>query len=200
MLPRGVAKPKFEIQIETKKINRLCVFHQQLTGAESPNVGTLLGPYDFAKIYNVLPLWNESPAVDGTGQSIAIVGVSNINIQDVRDFRNLFGLPANDPQIIVDGIDPGLVSGAETEAVLDVEWAGAVAKGATIKLVPSASTNAIDGVNLSALYVVENNLAPIVSESFGECELFLGTAGNAFENAIRQQAAAEGITFINSAG
>src|SRR5882762_527133 len=42
MLPRGVAKPKFEIQIETKKINRLCVFHQQLTGAESPNVGTLL--------------------------------------------------------------------------------------------------------------------------------------------------------------
>ena len=159
-----------------------------------------VGPYDFAKIYNVLPLWNESPAVDGTGQSIAIVGVSNINIQDVRDFRNLFGLPANDPQIIVDGIDPGLVSGAETEAVLDVEWAGAVAKGATIKLVPSASTNAIDGVNLSALYVVENNLAPIVSESFGECELFLGTAGNAFENAIRQQAAAEGITFINSAG
>src|SRR6266481_8199340 len=42
MLPRRVAKPKFEIQIETKKINRLCVFHQQLTGAESPNVGTLL--------------------------------------------------------------------------------------------------------------------------------------------------------------
>src|SRR6266446_2232400 len=46
MLPRGVAKPKFEIQIETKKINRLCVFHQQLTGAESPNVGTLLPEYE----------------------------------------------------------------------------------------------------------------------------------------------------------
>src|SRR5467141_1531488 len=42
MLPRGVAKPKFEIQIETKKINRLCVFHQQLNRAESTNVGTLL--------------------------------------------------------------------------------------------------------------------------------------------------------------
>ncbi len=36
---------KFEIQIETKKINRLCVFHQQLTGAENPNVGTLLVGY-----------------------------------------------------------------------------------------------------------------------------------------------------------
>src|SRR5258708_28326921 len=43
MLPGRAAKPKFEIQIETKKINRLCVFHQQLTGAENPNVGTLLG-------------------------------------------------------------------------------------------------------------------------------------------------------------
>src|SRR5260370_20165717 len=42
MLPGRAAKPKFEIQIETNKINRLCVFHQQLTGAENPNVGTLL--------------------------------------------------------------------------------------------------------------------------------------------------------------
>lgn len=160
----------------------------------------LVGPYDFAKIYNVLPLWNETPAIDGTGQTIAIVGVSNINIQDVRDFRNLFGLPAKDPQVILDGPDPGLVPDAETEADLDVEWAGAVAKGATIILVPSASTNAIYGVDLSAVYVIENNLAPILSESFGDCELFLGTAGNSFVNAIREQAAAQGITFINSSG
>jgi hypothetical protein len=159
-----------------------------------------VGPYDFATIYNVTPLWVGTPAIDGTGQSIAIVAESNINIQDVRDFRNLFGLPANDPQIIVDGPDPGLVPGVETEAVLDVEWSGAVAKGATIKLVPSASTNSSVGIDLSALYVIENNLAPIVSESFGECELFLGTAGNSFESGIREQAAAQGITFINSSG
>src|SRR5260370_34984854 len=42
MLTGRAAKPKFEIQIEAKKINRLWVFHQQLTGAENPNVGTLL--------------------------------------------------------------------------------------------------------------------------------------------------------------
>ena len=64
-----------------------------------------MGPADFAKIYNI-------PAgADGTGQSIAIVGRSNINIQDVRDFRTMFGLPANDPVIILNGADPGLVSG-----------------------------------------------------------------------------------------
>lgn len=159
-----------------------------------------VGPYDFATIYNVLPLWNATPALDGTGQSIAIADESNINLQDVRDFRNLFGLAANDPQVFVDGIDPGLVQGAETEALLDVEWAGAVAKGAAVKLVVSAPTNSTQGADLSTVYAIENSLAPVISESFGTCELFLGTAGNSFENAIRQQASAQGITFITSAG
>lgn len=167
---------------------------------ESGGYCYFVGPYDFATIYNVLPLWNGTPTIDGTGQSIAIVGDSNINIQDVRDFRNLFGLPVNDPKIILDGPDPGVVPGEETEADLDVEWAGAIAKGATIKLVPSASTNSSAGIDLSALYIIENNLAPIVSESFGECEFFLGTAGNSYESSIREQAAAQGITFINSSG
>jgi len=159
-----------------------------------------VGPYDFAKIYNVLPLWNASPAVDGTGQSIAILGRSDIVLQDVRDFRALFNLPANDPNFIVNGVDPGIVSGDETEAVLDVEWSGAVAKGATIHLVISSSTETTDGVDLSAVYAVENNVAPIVNESFLQCELFLGAAGNSFENAIREQAAAQGITFFTAAG
>ncbi len=79
-----------------------------------------VGPYDFATIYNVLPLWNATSSIDGTGQSIAIVNESNINIQDVRDFRNMFGLPANDPQVILNGLDPGLVPDVETEADLDV--------------------------------------------------------------------------------
>jgi hypothetical protein len=159
-----------------------------------------VGPYDFATIYNVLPLWNASSPIDGTGQSIAIIGRSDIVLQDVRDFRTLFGLPANDPKFIVDGPDPGVVPGDETEAVLDVEWSGAIAKGATINLVISASTEATDGIDLSAVYAVENNVAPVISESFQQCELFMGTAGNAFENGIREQAAAQGITFITGSG
>ncbi|HXP82168.1 MAG TPA: Ig-like domain repeat protein [Verrucomicrobiae bacterium] len=159
-----------------------------------------VGPYDFAAIYNVLPLWNATAPIDGTGQAIAILNESNINIQDVRDFRSMFGLPANDPQVILNGPDPGLVQGVESEADLDVEWSGAVAKGATIKLIVTAPTNSTSGVDLSAVYAVENNVAPVISESFGECELFLGNAGNIFQSSIRQQAAAQGITYINSGG
>ncbi len=159
-----------------------------------------VAPYDFATIYNVLPLWTATPAIDGTGQSIAIVARTNINLQDVSDFQTLFGLPANPPQVILAGPDPGLVPGDETESDLDVEWSGAVAKGATIKFVVSQSTETSDGIDLSALYVVDNDLAPIMSESYGECELGLGSTGNQFINNLWRQAAAEGITVFVSSG
>jgi hypothetical protein len=159
-----------------------------------------VGPADFAKIYNLNSIY--AAGFDGTGQKIAIVGRSNINIQDVRDFRTIFGLPANDPQIILNGADPGLVSGDEGESDLDVEWAGAVAPKAKIILVASQSnlTDVLDGVAASAGYIVDNNIAPVLSMSYGLCETDLGTAGNAFYNALWQQAAAQGITVIVSSG
>lgn len=157
-----------------------------------------LGPTDFATIYNVLPLWNAG--IDGTGQTIAIVGETDIHLTDIANFRSQFGLPANPPHIIVNGTDPGISDGDEPEAVLDVSWSGAVAKNATIDLVASATTSTALGVDLSALYIVDNDLAPVMSESYGECEAQLGNAGNAFYNALWQQAAAEGITVVIAAG
>jgi len=158
-----------------------------------------LAPADFATIYDLGPLYQAS--INGSGQSVAIVARSNINIADVRQFRTSFGLPANDPQIIVNGTDPGIWStGEETEADLDVEWSGAVAKNATIQFVVSKSTNSSDGTYLSAQYIVSHNLAPAMSMSFGMCEAALGTSGNSFINSLWQQAAAQGITVFVSAG
>jgi predicted RNA-binding protein with TRAM domain len=166
-----------------------------------PGVGCYgLSPYDFATIYNVLPLWSASPTTDGTGETIAIVAQTDIALSDVSSFRSYFGLPANSPTIILDGPDPGTVQGDETESDLDIEWSGAVAKGATIDVVTSESTEASLGVDLSAEYVVDNNLAPILSESYGICELFLGSAGNQFYNQLWQQASAEGITALVATG
>jgi uncharacterized protein (TIGR03437 family) len=159
----------------------------------------LVGPYDFAAIYNVLPLWNAG--LDGTGQNIAIVGRSNIALQDVRNFRSVFGLPAKDPTIIVNGPDPGTANvDDESENVGDVEWAGAVAKGATIDLVVSKTTTATDGADLSAQYIVTNNLAPVLSFSYGTCEPLMTTAHSQFYFKLWQQAAAEGITVVVASG
>src|SRR5581483_11516729 len=54
-----------------------------------------LAPYDFATIYDLLPLWNSG--LDGTGQTIAIVGETDINPLDPEYFRAYFGLPKSDP-------------------------------------------------------------------------------------------------------
>src|SRR5713226_149422 len=160
-----------------------------------------LGPGDFATIYNSKPLI--AAANDGTGQTIAIVGETNINVQDVQQFRKMFGLSANfdATNVVLNGEDPGITFiGEEGEADLDVEWSGAVAPGATVKLVVSASTPASAGIDLSALYIVEHNLAGVMSESYGDCEKNLGSAGNAFYNSLWEQAAAQGITVLVSSG
>jgi len=173
---------------------------------EGPYGLHFMGPADFATIYNVKPVY--AAGIDGTGESIAIVSRSsladpqyNINgVQDIRDFRAAMGLPANDPQIIVNGDDPQVQSYDDTiEALLDITWAGAVAPGAHIIGVASQS-NFADGVDISAAYIVDHNLAPIMSTSFGACEQTLGSAGSAFYNSLWQQAAAQGITAFVSAG
>ena len=160
-----------------------------------------LGPADFATIYNSAPLLSGTPKIDGTGQTIAIVGESDIDPTDVTDFQTMFGMTpsfsaANN--IIVNGVDPGK-NGSEGESDLDVQWAGAVAPGATIKFVTSQPTETTAGIFLSATYIVENNLAGVMSESFGGCEQQIGTL-NQFHNSLWQQAAAQGITVLLSAG
>jgi hypothetical protein len=163
----------------------------QFTGASGQFYA--LGPADFAKIYDV------PSSLNGTGTKIAIVGTSDIHVQDVSDFRTLFGLPTNAPSVVYNGPNPG-VNGAEGEADLDVEWSGAVAPGAHIDYVVSEGTLTADPVVLSALYVIDNNSDDILSASFGNCEQNLGTAGNALIQRLWEQAAAQGITVTVSAG
>ena len=165
-------------------------------------------PYDFAAIYNVLPLWNAATAIDDTGQTIAIVGQTDINPADFVNFRKLFGLPlgnTNTPtgtqylNIIYNGPNPG-ITGDEGEADIDTQWSGAVAKGATVDYVVSEGTEVMQGTDLSAIYIVDNNLAPVMSYSYGQCELYLGTSGNTFYKNLWQQAAAQGITVLVASG
>jgi hypothetical protein len=167
-----------------------------------------LTPYDFATIYNVLPLWSASTPVDGSGQTIAIVGQTDINPADFVNFRKIFNLPLGNTStptgtqylnIIYNGPNPGVTSD-EGEADIDTQWSAAVAKGATIDYVVSQSTEVTQGTDLSAIYIVDNNLAPVMSYSYGQCELFLGTSGNAFYKSLWQQASAQGITVLVAAG
>ena len=130
-----------------------------------------------------------------------MVGRTNINPSDITSFRSLFGLSGNAPQIVLNGVDPGDLGGdEEAEAVLDASWAGAVAPESAIKLVISKSTNTTDGVDLSEEYIINNNLADVMTESFGDCEANYTSAQAIFYSNLAAQAALQGITYLVATG
>ncbi len=154
-------------------------------------------PLDFAAIYNLLPLWKESTPINGTGVTVAIAGGSDIILSDLVNFRKIFGLPPKTLTVIHNGADPGFQVDQQ-ENTLDVEMVSAAAPGANITLVVTpASGNAFLG---SATYIVNHEVAPIMSLSYGVCELNMGTSLNALVNSVWQQGAAEGISIFVSSG
>ncbi len=169
----------------------------QWSYSSAVGVSYVVSPGDFVRQYNITPVYNNK--IKGAGQSIAIISASNVDLSLVQSYRTLFGLRANLPQVVVDGTDPG-ENYAATEAYLDVEIAGSVAPDATIMLYTSGGTALTNGLALAALRAVEDDLASVISTSYGECEAQLGPSGNAFWNALWQQAAAQGETSFVSAG
>lgn len=151
----------------------------------------ILAPDDFATIYNITPLYQGG--FDGSGQKIAITGQTAIDVEDIRTFRSRFNLPQNDPQVVLYGEDPGVRPGELGEAEADVELAGAVARNATIVYVYSSD------VLLSAVYAIDQNLAPVISHSYGACET-RATYQSLLFRSIVQQANAQGITFVAGSG
>ena len=138
-----------------------------------------MDPADFATIYNTAPLL--AAGINGTGQTIAVVGRSDILMSDVQTYRQLFNLPPNDPIFIHAGQDNGTEPGDDGESDLDVEISGGIAPNATVKFVIGTPTFNVDGITNSIEYIVENNIADIMSISYGSCEAVEGAGGNPFE-------------------
>jgi subtilase family serine protease len=154
-----------------------------------------LAPDDLATIYNISPLY--SAGTDGTGQSIAIVGQTDIQISDVQKYRSVSGLTAKDPTVILvpGSPDPGISSGDIVEANLDLDVAGAVARNATIIFVNSGN-----GAFDSLIYAVNNNVAPVISSSYGSCERNFSPGNITVFTQLGQQANAQGQTVLSASG
>ncbi len=139
---------------------------------------------------------------DGTGVTIGIAGDSNITAQDIQLYRAAF-LPSsyssNQPNVIVDGNDPGL-NGDEIEALLDLQVSGGIAPGAKINFYTSANTDLQEGLFLAIFRALNDNAVSILNVSFGACELSQGASGNAQILTMWEQAAAQGISVTVSTG
>lgn len=86
------------------------------------------GPGDVRAFYDE----TVGKGADGTGDCIAIVGISDFVDSAMTAFTNQFNLPAVNYTRQVYGTNPGLVSAGESEAELDLQWAHTAAPGAAI--------------------------------------------------------------------
>ena len=165
-----------------------------------------VAPGDFATMYDVAPLY--TAGTDGTGQKIVLTGQSSINLADVANFRSAAGLSANVPTLL---LEPSTGTstrcpGDEGESDLDVEWSGAIAKNASITLVYAGlaagdtCTNRQFGAFDALQYSIDQNLAPIISNSYGNCESIVGQAEADTMQGWIQQANSQGQTVMSASG
>jgi pseudomonalisin len=162
-----------------------------------------IAPSDFATIYDLGPVYADG--LDGTGQTIAIVGRSRVAPTDISEFQTETGLPVVAATVIIPpaGIDPGAPGNDDQlEATIDVTRAASVASGATIDLVVSGTPMAsmLNGLGIAIEYVVDNDTAPVLNISFLECEQTAGSTWTQFYATLFQQAATEGMSVFVSSG
>jgi uncharacterized protein (TIGR03437 family) len=160
----------------------------------SGRINHYLAPGDLAVIYNIRPLYDQG--IDGSGQSLVVVGQTQVDLTDPQLFRSTYGLPPNDPEVIrVPGTrDPGISKSDLPEANLDLEWSAAIARKAHIIYVYAYDVS--DAIQ----YSIDQNLAPVISTSYGLCEPETGLADALILRSWAKQAAAQGITWIAPSG
>jgi subtilase family serine protease len=152
-------------------------------------------PAEIRTAYNLNGLYKEG--FDGTGQTIVILDwCGSPTIQnDANVFSAKFGLPkltsANFK--IIETPTISTCGAPDPEINIDVEWAHAIAPGASIDLVvpPSAS---FQDVNQAEFYAVNYDLGNVLSGSYGSDEAFTSTAELDTESLISEIGAISGIS------
>ena len=178
----------------------------QPDGREAPlyddsSFGEHFAPADFYTFYDETPLL--SAGINGGGNDcIAIFSESDTDSNIYTIFDNQFSLPT--PSVTTEnvGTAPGLVLGAESELLLDIEWSHAVAPGAPITIYAAAHGSGIsDAAALTAAVgqAVSDNTCGTISISYDDC----GDPESFYTNTmdgIFAQAASQGQTVFVSAG
>ncbi len=172
-------------------------YPQYTTASQQKN---FLDPLDLATQYDVTPLY--SAGTRGSGQGIAVVGQSYTTGQGLTSLAAGLNL-SNSPSLSMvsvpnSGTDAALF-GDETEADIDLGYSGVTAPAANIFYVyvgNNTNYNVFDAVS----YAVSTDIAPIISISYGACELAFSASQAASLSQLTQQANIQGQTIIAAAG
>ena len=162
------------------------------SASNTPNAAGGYSVSQQAQLYGLSSAWAQGKT--GQGQTIALYELGQYDPSNTSVFFKCYGLSPNLNTVNVDG---GTTGGFNNEATMDVEEAAALAPGATLEVyqAPNTPSGNID------LYsrIANDNIATVVSTSWGDCEID-PTGTVAAEQVIFEQMAAQGQTMIAASG
>jgi subtilase family serine protease len=194
--PEGVAALPVFAGVAPRAVLGLDTFarvrpHAQVNGQ------SFFAPADIATVFGLGAV--HAGGTTGSGVKIAFLALSDFDVSLVADFRRGFGLPVGTVEKRFASSQPSTTQSATVEALLDAQWAGAAAPGASILAEIAASDSSLALIE-AVMDVVSHNLAPIVSISLGLCEQDLGQAQASVFDDLDQQAVVQGQSVLVASG
>jgi subtilase family serine protease len=146
-----------------------------------------LVPEDLQTIYNLTPLY--TAGITGPGQTVAVVEDTNSFGTDWATYRSNFKLTSYGGTLTT--VHPNSAGNCtnpdDVEADLDVEMVTAAAPGAAVEVISCSDTTTTFG----GLIAIQNIISagsppPIISMSYGECEVAIEHDGLRIVNGLSE--------------
>ena len=153
-------------------------------------------PAELRAAYNVQPLLRDGE--DGTGQTVALIELDGYRPSDIDTYLQQYNLgPPKYSNVLIDGASttPGTDA---LEVSLDMEMVSAMAPGAKQKVYIGPNTTS--GINDIYNKIVADDIAKVITISWGECELAAAASRLDVLNTIFKQGAAQGQAFFAASG
>lgn len=175
---------------------------RHLKAAFRPVPEDSVGGYVYVTPDNVASAYNIPAAATGAGQIIAIVGEAPVLASDLTSFWTVSGIAQAQPNVTTINVDggPGAspTNADAMETALDVEWAGAMAPGAGIRLYLAQDVLECFSQIQSDMQAYPN--MSVISVSYGNTEGLDGPAALQAYSQVAASLAAAGVSVLASSG
>jgi hypothetical protein len=164
--------------------------------AAAVSVSTTMGGYTADQIASAYGIGSYYPSDEGAGQTVALVEFEAYDPNDIATYEQCYGTSTPVDSVNVDG-GPGAFAGSDDESALDIEQVIGLAPRANVLVYQAPA----DDTQAAVLDVIASqDVAKVVSSSWGACEAQTGLAVINAENVALEEMAVQGQSFVNSSG
>jgi kumamolisin len=156
-----------------------------------------LTPTDVLTFYNLKALRDQG--LDGSGQTVVLPEIDDVNLKDLDKFAAKFGLPPFGPLLTIKrNKDWGTPEAPAGETVMDLEIIHEVAPNAKLVIYVAGPQLAL--ADRAFDQMVTDHLGSIISDSIGQCESGVGSGHRNLLASIEDRAVAQGMSHFVASG